>query len=160
MDTIGERIARRRKELGLTQDKLAEILHVSSKTVSRWETGKQIPDAVSLLEIAKALNMTISEMYGTAQEEASDSHPAAAEQENAVQNRSSGTNLKIGTALMIIAVFFGLVIGALNWNLKSKVTYTAEEVPMYKLTSYDHSIREWIELSNTQPEKIHILRSL
>lgn len=160
MDTIGERIAHRRKELGLTQDKLAEILNVSSKTVSRWETGKQIPDAVSLLEIAKALNMTISAMYGTPQGEESNSHATVTTHGNVVPNRLSERMIKICTALIIISVTLGLVIGVLNWNLKSKVVYTAEEVPMYKLTSYDHSIREWIKFCNTHQEKIHLLSRL
>lgn len=160
MGTIGERIAHRRKELGLTQDKLAEILNVSSKTISRWETGKQIPDAVSLLEITKALNMTISEMYGIPQGEEPNYYTTVTAHENAVHSRPSKTNIKIGTTLIIIAVIFGLVIAVLNWNLKSKVVYTAKEVPMYKLTSYDNSIREWIEFCNTRPEKIYFLSRL
>lgn len=160
MDTIGERIAHRRKELGLTQDKLAQTLNVSSKTVSRWETGKQIPDAVSLLEIAKALNMTISAMYGAPQGEESNSLTTVTAQENVIRSRLSGMNKKIGTVLIIITVIIGLVIGILNWNLKSKVTYMAKEVPMHKLISYDHSIREWIQYCNTRQEKIHLLSRL
>ena len=41
MDTIktGELIAEKRKELGLTQMQLGEELHVSDKTISKWETG-------------------------------------------------------------------------------------------------------------------------
>ncbi len=63
MNIIAEKIAHRRKELGITQKELAEKLNVSDKTLSRWETGKQIPDALTILEIAKALNMTINEIY-------------------------------------------------------------------------------------------------
>lgn len=160
MNTIGERIAHRRKELELTQDKLAQMLNISSKTVSRWETGKQIPDALSLLEIAKALNMTISAIYGTPQDEESASHTIVAAHEHAVHNRLSKKKIIIGNALIIIAAIIGLVIGFLNWKLQSKVFYTAEEVPMYKLISYDHSIREWIISCNSQPEKIHLLSRL
>lgn len=161
MDTIGERIAHRRKELGLTQDQLAETLNISSKTVSRWETGKQIPDAVSLLEIAKALNMTISAMYGIQQNEEVTSHTTVTAREKAVHNRLPKKTIKIATALIIIiVVILDLVIGAFNRNLTSKVIYTAEEVPMYKLISHDHSAREWIEFCNTRQEKIHILSRL
>ena len=63
MNIIAENIARRRKELGLTQSELAEKLNVSDKTLSRWETDKQVPDALMIPEIAKALDMSIGEIY-------------------------------------------------------------------------------------------------
>ena len=46
---IGGLICRLRKEQGMTQAKLAEAIHVSSKAVSKWETGQGCPD-ISLLE--------------------------------------------------------------------------------------------------------------
>ena len=74
MNIIAKKIACRRKELGMTQRDLAEKLNVSDKTLSRWETGKQIPDALTLPEIAKVLNLSISEIYGVeAAEEDGDS---------------------------------------------------------------------------------------
>ena len=68
MNIIAERITQRRKELGMTQRELAEKLNVSDKTVSRWETGKQIPDALMIPEIAMALSMCIDELYGVGTE--------------------------------------------------------------------------------------------
>ena len=46
MDTkkIGRFLKMLRKEKGLTQEQLAEILSVSGRTVSRWETGTNMPD--------------------------------------------------------------------------------------------------------------------
>ncbi|MBR4231811.1 MAG: helix-turn-helix transcriptional regulator, partial [Oscillospiraceae bacterium] len=44
----GEFIARERHALSMTQAELADKLHISAKTVSRWETGKGMPD-VSLM---------------------------------------------------------------------------------------------------------------
>ncbi len=64
MNIIAENITRRRKELNMTQRELADKLHVSDKTVSRWETGKQIPDALMMPELAKSLEMGIDELYG------------------------------------------------------------------------------------------------
>ena len=69
MNIIAERISKRRKELGLTQKDLAEKLNVSDKTLSRWETGKQIPDALTIPEIAKMLDISINELYGVTCEE-------------------------------------------------------------------------------------------
>ena len=64
MNTIAEKILCKRKELGMTQRALAEALNVSDKTVSRWETGAQIPDAMMIPEIAKQLGISIQELYG------------------------------------------------------------------------------------------------
>ena len=58
MNIIAENIAHRRKELGITQKELAEKLNVSDKTLSRWETGKQISDALTMLEL-KALFVAV-----------------------------------------------------------------------------------------------------
>lgn len=59
---IGSVIYALRKEQGLTQRELAEILHVSSKTVSKWERGQGIPD-VSVLEcLAEILNVTVEQI--------------------------------------------------------------------------------------------------
>ena len=45
---IGNLLKKLRSEKGLTQEQLAEILNVSNRTVSRWETGSNMPD-ISLL---------------------------------------------------------------------------------------------------------------
>ena len=42
--TIGKFIAKKRREQNLTQEQLAERLGISNKTVSKWETGKCMPD--------------------------------------------------------------------------------------------------------------------
>lgn len=59
---IGAVLCALRKEQGLTQRELAEMLHVSSKTVSKWERGQGIPD-VSVLEcLAEVLNVTVEQI--------------------------------------------------------------------------------------------------
>lgn len=53
-------ILKRRKELGLTQQQLAEKLYISDKVISKWETGKSIPDTAILVDLAKALEITVT----------------------------------------------------------------------------------------------------
>ena len=64
MDTIkiGKFISERRKALGLTQLQLAEKLYISDKAVSKWETGKSMPDVSIMLELSKALNISVQEL--------------------------------------------------------------------------------------------------
>ena len=52
-----------RKERGYTQQQLAEQLNVSARTVSRWETGVNLPDLDVLLILADFYDIEIREIY-------------------------------------------------------------------------------------------------
>ena len=58
----GELIARKRKELGLSQAELAGRVHVTDKAISRWETGRGMPGVDSLEPLADVLGLTVSEL--------------------------------------------------------------------------------------------------
>ena len=51
-----------RKEKNLTQEQFAEQLGVSGRTVSRWETGTNMPDISLLVEIAEFYNISVTEL--------------------------------------------------------------------------------------------------
>ena len=59
---IGKFIALNRKNKGLTQEQLAEKLGVTNKTVSRWETGKYMPDLSLLKPLSEELGITLNEL--------------------------------------------------------------------------------------------------
>lgn len=59
---IGEFLKQLRKDKGLTQEQLAEHFYVSSRTVSRWETGTNMPDIQTLIEIASFYDVDIREI--------------------------------------------------------------------------------------------------
>lgn len=58
----GELILTLRKSLGLTQRRLAEIMNISDKTVSKWERGLGCPDVSLLPELSAALNVNIQQL--------------------------------------------------------------------------------------------------
>lgn len=60
--TIGRFIAKKRKEQSLTQEQLAERLRVSNKTVSKWETGKCMPDYSMINMLCEELKISVSEL--------------------------------------------------------------------------------------------------
>lgn len=60
--TTGKFIARKRKEKNLTQEQLAEKLGVSNKTISKWETGKCMPDYGVVKSLCEELEMTVAEL--------------------------------------------------------------------------------------------------
>lgn len=59
---IGNFIAQCRKEKGMTQNQLADILAISDKTVSKWETGKGIPDAGCMVPLCETLGISVNEL--------------------------------------------------------------------------------------------------
>lgn len=58
----GSTIKKLREDKGITQNELAQILNVSDKTVSKWETGKGYPDITLIEPICKALNVSVMEL--------------------------------------------------------------------------------------------------
>ena len=73
----GTVIRRLRENKRMTQEELAEKIHVSGKTVSKWETGKGLPD-ISLLEsLAEALGISMIELFSG----------------DAIQNRNRSANM-------------------------------------------------------------------
>ena len=61
-EKIGKFIASCRKENGLTQATLAEKLGITDRAVSKWETGKSLPDASIMLELCEYLNINVNEL--------------------------------------------------------------------------------------------------
>ena len=59
---IGSFLKELRKERSLTQESLAEKLNVSNRTISRWETGSNMPDIGMLVEIAEFYDVSIPEI--------------------------------------------------------------------------------------------------
>ena len=62
MNAMGELIAARRKELGMTQKEVAAKLNVTDKAVSKWERGIAFPDIQSIPLLAEALEMSVVEL--------------------------------------------------------------------------------------------------
>ncbi len=59
---IGKFISTCRKEKGFTQMQLAEKLNITNRAVSKWETGKSMPDASIMLELCEILGITVNEL--------------------------------------------------------------------------------------------------
>ena len=59
---IGAFLKQLRNEKGLTQEELSEKFYVSSKTVSRWETGSNMPDLSILIELSEFYEIDIREL--------------------------------------------------------------------------------------------------
>ena len=61
-NTVGGRIRAERVQAGLSQEALAERLHVTRQTISNWETGKNLPDIESLGALAQILEIPVERL--------------------------------------------------------------------------------------------------
>ena len=68
--TIGKRIAQLRKEKGLIQEELSQMMEVSAQAVSKWENDQTCPDIASLPKLAKILGVTVDELLSGKEENA------------------------------------------------------------------------------------------
>ena len=61
---IGENIKRLRLAKGITQEQLAEFLHVSGATVSKWESAASYPDITMIIPLARVFHVSTDELMG------------------------------------------------------------------------------------------------
>ena len=127
---IGAFLKDLRKDKGITQEQLAEELGVSGRTISRWETGNNMPDISLLVEIAEFFDVSIPEIIRgerkseRMKEEVKEvaetmSDYAKAEKENLVK---SIRNMSI---IGLIALLIYMVLGKTNvYDRNNLIRYT------------------------------------
>ena len=59
---LSDRIKKERNKLNLSQDALANELHVSRQAISKWETGQSYPDLEKLIQLSNIFEVTIDEL--------------------------------------------------------------------------------------------------
>lgn len=85
-NVLSERIAELRRERGLTQEQLGQLVGVSAQAVSKWEKGGA-PDVELLPALADRLGVTIDALFGREGGEAVDIHQTAARWLHTVPNK-------------------------------------------------------------------------
>ncbi|MDD4006214.1 MAG: helix-turn-helix transcriptional regulator, partial [Bacilli bacterium] len=63
-ESLGQRIARLRRNKGHTQEELGDKVGVSSQAVSKWETDSSVPDVMLLVKIANLFDISVDELLG------------------------------------------------------------------------------------------------
>lgn len=94
---IGERIKNARKAKGLSQEEMAERLHVVRQTVSKWENGLSVPDADVLVRIADLLEVPAVDLLDV---------KTQGENQNRQANRIRGLILFLSFAALLTALHF------------------------------------------------------
>ena len=128
-ERIGAFIRQTRKEAGLTQEQLAEKLGVSQKSVSRWETGRTMPDYSLLLNLCETLHVNVAELLGA---ERADGEGIPKEQVTAAVAgiislcSSKKAIRRIIGAVVAAIVMFACAIGVYNLEFNVSVESTSD----------------------------------
>lgn len=110
----GSFIAEMRKEKGLTQKQLADQVGVSDKAVSRWETGKGLPDTSIMPELCKALDINVNELLSGERLNA-EAYSGKAEEimvslvKDVQENKNDKKSVVLGLALGFVLLMLGLI---------------------------------------------------
>lgn len=103
----GQFILEMRKEKGLTQKQLADLIGVGDKAVSRWETGRGMPDTSIMPELCKTLSINVNELLA-GERLSTDTYSGKAEEHmvelirNSEQEKKSSRSAAIGTIVGIV----------------------------------------------------------
>lgn len=110
---IGSFLKALRREKALTQEQLAERLHVSGRTVSRWETGSNMPDISLLVELAEFYDVSIPEIID-GERKSENMNEEAKETALKLSDYAETINQKLKTRLlwMTLAALAGMVVFA------------------------------------------------
>ena len=106
---IGKFLSQKRKEQNMTQEQLAKKLHVSNKTISKWETGKSMPDYQTINPLCHELKITIHELLEGKADEGSHSYNNESQVMDLltrIQTLENQKNLLLGLMLTITGILF------------------------------------------------------
>lgn len=127
-----------RKQKGYSQAELAVKIHVVRQTISKWEKGLSVPDADALIQLAEALEVSVSELLGAKIEAGNTANPIADQLARingqlAVKNRRARRIWKIVALILaslliinlLIAIVFSYFPNSFNCSQSS---YSSEEM--------------------------------
>lgn len=124
---VGKFIAGCRKEKKLTQAQLAEKLNITDRAVSKWETGRSMPDSSIMLELCEILGITVNELLSAEKigkdrfEEADESLIALKKKDENNMTKNVIISIMFSVTLLIgiiVCIICNLAIsGNLTWSL-------------------------------------------
>lgn len=112
----GKFIAQKRKEKNLTQEQLAEKLGVSNKTISKWETGKCMPDYAIVKSLCEELEITVAELMDGEVNEEKSVRTYDEDQIVDLLRRTQELEKQKNMLLGIMLIVMGIALLALSYN--------------------------------------------
>ena len=115
---IGKFISQKRKEKNMTQEQLAETLGLSNKTISKWETGKCMPDYSIVKVLCEKLGITVAELMDG--EKAEEKSVRAYDEEQIIDLLRRTQELEKQKTMLygIILVVMGIALMAVSYTIE------------------------------------------
>ena len=96
--TFAQVLARLRREKGLSQEQLADLMDVSRQAVSKWEAGQSMPDLARLVALAELFGVSLDALVRPDREGAAAAHPGKTETGTAHPGSAYSSGARTGTA--------------------------------------------------------------
>ncbi|MCD8381708.1 MAG: helix-turn-helix domain-containing protein [Clostridiales bacterium] len=152
--TFGDKILKLRKEKGLSQDALAELLGVSRQAISKWELGEAMPDISNIIQLSQFFHVSLDFLMND--ECTSDANiPTVNETE---QNEKSSPNKR--AHILTYVLFITGVVGLLSLLIFSSLVPVTVMQPLLE-TQSDVNIAEQNEaLAETTGEVYYVQKEV
>lgn len=131
---LSENIKVLRKAKGYSQDDVAEKLHVTRQTISKWERNLSVPDADLLVKLAECFDVNVKDLLGDEIEVSKDTMLDKLEQLNDILAERNRRNKKIWNIIkyvlmtLLVFVIIGMMVSILSGSIYQKVETTIEQV--------------------------------
>lgn len=152
---IGNNISALRKQKGITQEELANVLGVSAQAVSKWENNSSCPDVALLTKIADYFGVTVDALLrsnedeiNSAQQPKADSPKNFAKNINVriVQQNGKENNIKIPFKFVKIGLNIGSMFG-IEKGIADKISALVDAEDISNIVELDTENGEHITIS-------------
>lgn len=113
---FGDKLKKERELKNWSQEYLAEKIHVSRQSVSKWETGKNYPSIEIIIDLSDLFGISIDELLKSDKDL----------KEKVIQDSKVSTSSKwLSSILFIVGILFGIILvsllknGEVNWSVLS-----------------------------------------
>ncbi len=158
MNTIGQNIARYRKEKGITQEQLSEICGVSPQAVSKWENDISCPDITLLKPLARIFGISVDELLDDGKDPVSRLSEGEAKGKVIkihIVDKENTVNLNLPVALIEILLKSGSLSDSISFNGNKNVFGTIDFNKILEFASLG-VLGKILELDTTDGEHVEI----
>lgn len=146
-ENIGAFLAELRKEKGLNQRELAEKLNVTDKAISKWETGKGMPDVSNLIPLANILEVSVTDILSGKQ-----THNDIEEENKTIvqviEQTETKSKRKIVKTIISILLILAIILSTIYvgwfayWGRRHYVNYNVDTVYLTELETggYEYEV--------------------